>query len=436
MDRSVAYLLTARLGQIGFYAAAVVMIVKYMTPAEQGYYYTFYSVISLQVFVDLGLAIVIVSSTSHEWAFLRTDMLLNIVGDPKSHSRLISLGRAAIKWFGVASLIFIPTVGVAGWLFFSSKVTAGVAWQGPWCALVALTGVSISMTPFNAILEGCNQIVKINRTRMEQTILEGLAICLGLRFGVGLWVAAIAVAARLSRNLYLVFVEYRHFFSSFLSRMAGPTVDWFLEIWPMQWRLGVSGLVTYFLNSMYNPVMFHYHGAVVAGQTGLTLQMTTGMSVVAMSWISTKVPRFGGLIAKREYRELDHLWLRASLVSISMIAIGASVFWLFVCWARHSGYGFAQRVLEPLPAGLFIISAVVAQFVQCLVYYLRAHRKEPIMVASVSICIGTGLLVWQFGKRWGPTGAASGSLIVITLGAIWIFGIWKHCRSAWHEVTV
>ncbi len=434
IDRSVGFLLGARFGQIGFYAAAMVMIVRYMSPAEQGYYYTFFSLISLQAFVDLGLAIVIVSSSSHEWAFLATDDKRRITGDPKALSRLVSLGRVALKWFGTAMLLFVPVVGFVGWIFFNRSPVPEVAWQQPWLVLVLLTGISISMIPFNAILEGCNQVEKVNRTRFEQTLMEGAAVCLGLFLGAGLWVAAIAVAARLTRNLILVFIEYRHFFKNFWRPTTGPMVDWFGEIWPMQWRLGVSGLVTYFLNSLYNPVMFYYHGADVAGRMGITLQMVTGLSIVAMSWISTKVPRFGSLISHQNYDELDELWRRVSTISLFMIATGALSLWLALLFATRLGLPFTDRVLGLLPTGLFLLAAVVAQFVQCLVYYLRAHKREPIMIASVSICLGTGLLVWLLGHRWGPAGAAAGYLLVIGVGAKWIWNIWRRCRIEWHEI--
>ena len=432
IDRSTGYLLAARSVQVAFYVAVVVLILRQLTANEQGYYYTFFSILSLQAFVDLGLAIVIVNNASHEWALLRTDSAVRIVGDPVAFARLVSLGRVAIKWFGLATLLFIPCVGFAGWLFFSARPDPTVSWQGPWVVLVILTGLSIGMTPFNAVLEGCNQIEKVNRTKLEQAVLEGVAVCGGLLLGGGLWAAAISVAARLCRNLYLVFLEYREFFRPFWFRTNGAQIDWFLEVWPMQWRLGVSGLATYFLNAMYNPVMFHYHGADVAGQTGITLQVTTGLSIVAMSWITTKVPRFGVMIAQKQYAELDMLWQRVSLVSLAMITIGAAAVWLTLYFGKAAGFGFVHRMLDPVPTAIFLIAAIVAQFVQCLVYYLRAHKREPIMVASVSICLGTGLLVWLLGKRWGPIGAASGYLMVITLGAVWIWSIWRHCRRVWH----
>lgn len=432
VDKSVGYLLAARIVQIGFYVILMMLIARYFTAKEQGYYYTFLSLLALQVFVDLGLAIVIVNSASHEWAFLHTDKELRISGDRKALSRLVSLGRTAFKWYGIAMLLFVPAVGIAGWIFFSQDTASSVDWRHPWSVLVVLAGLMIGMTPFNAILEGCNQIEKVNRTKLEQVMLESLAVCLGAVLGAGLWCAAISVAVRFARSIYLWFIEYRNFFIPFWRAAVDAKVDWAREIWPMQWRLGVSALVTYFLNSLYNPVMFHYQGAEVAGQTGMTLQMLTGLSVIAMSWITTKVPSFGALVAKKRYAELDDLWRRVSLISLGMIFGGAVVFWLTVCLIKSTDFAIAHRILDPLPTAVFLAATIIAQFVQCLVSYLRAHRREPIMMASVSICLGTGFLVWLWGSRWGPLGAAIGYLTIISLGAIWIWEIWKRCRREWH----
>jgi hypothetical protein len=44
-----------------------------LTAVEQGFYYTFGSVLALQVFVKLGLVTVIVQMASHEWNFPKND---------------------------------------------------------------------------------------------------------------------------------------------------------------------------------------------------------------------------------------------------------------------------------------------------------------------------------------------------------------------------
>ena len=49
------------------------MISWYLTAELQGYYYTFTSLIALQVFLELGFSIVVTQFASHEWANLNLD---------------------------------------------------------------------------------------------------------------------------------------------------------------------------------------------------------------------------------------------------------------------------------------------------------------------------------------------------------------------------
>jgi O-antigen/teichoic acid export membrane protein len=201
----------------------------------------------------------------------------------------------------------------------------------------------------------------------------------------------------------------------------------------MQWRLAAGGIVTYFAYSLFNPVMFHYYGAIVAGQMGMTLQMVNGLQTVAMAWVSTKVPRFGMLIARKEYVTLDKFWLRASLVSLGAVSSGAVMLWLIVYGLNMLKMELSQRMLAPLPTGLFLLAAIFMQISQCLVVYLRAHKQEPILLPSVIMNVVSGLLVWLMGSRFGPLGAAAGYFSQLIISSIWVGTIWWRCRAEWHK---
>jgi len=70
----------------------LVIIARCFTPAVQGYYYTFASILALQVFAELGLGQVIVQFASHEWAHLHLDAAGRIEGDEQAKARLLNLG--------------------------------------------------------------------------------------------------------------------------------------------------------------------------------------------------------------------------------------------------------------------------------------------------------------------------------------------------------
>lgn len=80
------------------------------------------------------------------------------------------------------------------------------------------------------------------------------------------------------------------------------------EIFPFQWKIAISWLSSYFIFQLLNPVLFAYKGPVVAGQMGITLTIFGGLSAISMTWITTKVPAFSMLVAKKEYNELDKIF--------------------------------------------------------------------------------------------------------------------------------
>lgn len=433
IDRSVIYLLLTRTWQILSYPITVVLIAKGLTPELQGFYYTFASLLALQVFVELGFVLVITNVTSHEWAHLGLNSAGRIVGAPDALSRLVSLGRLIFKWYAAASLLFVVGVGSVGWIFFSQNHYAGIAWQLPWLTLVFLSGLLLWALPFNALLEGCNQVETVNKFRLSQVLLESIVLWGILLLNGGLWITVAVVGIKLLRDLYLLFVQYRHFFKPFFVPPSGPKMDWRNEIWPMQWRLALAGMVTYFTYSLFNPVMFHYHGAIVAGQMGMTIQVASGLQLFGMAWVSTKVPRYGILIAQKDYAMLDHIWKRNSLISLIVVGAGVLVIWILIYCLNVLQIPLAERLLDPLSTALLLSAAVFLQSGQCLVAYLRAHKEEPILAPNIVMALVAGLLVWQLGSRFGPVGAAAGYLGQMVVNIIWIAVIWWKCRDEWHK---
>ncbi len=357
------------------------------------------------------------------------------MGELDALSRLVSLGRLAFKWYGVASCIFVVGVSTAGYLFFSYNPHPGIEWVSPWFTLVLLTGLQLWMLPLLSLLEGCNQVANINLFRLIRAVLCTMALWLALAVGGGLWVAPVWVGVGWLVNLTFLFLRYRPFFQPFLSPPASARMSWRSEMWPMQWRLALGGLVSYLAFSLFNPVMFRYYGAIVAGQMGMTWQVIIALQGVALAWVCTKVPRFGMLIAKKEYVALDRLFLRTSTVSLGVIGCGAGALWLVVYGLYAVGHPLAQRLLRPLPTGLFLLAAVLMQVGQCQVAYLRAHKREPLVVVAVVSSLAIGLLVWLLGSRFGPLGAASGYLAVVILFIIpYETAIWIRCRAEWHKM--
>lgn len=435
IDRAVAFALTSRLWQLVAAPVTLLVIASRFSPDIQGYYYTFLSLLALQSFAELGLSIVIVNVASHEWSRLSLDPEGRLCGEPVAMSRLVGFGRKVFAWYGVAGAMFVAVVGPIGFWFFareSAGQAATLAWQAPWSVLVMLTGAQLGCLAFTALLEGCNQVATVQKFRVIQTMASTTAFWVAGLAGAGLWAAVAIAAVRLVTDLYLIAVRYRGFFAAFRSTIPGPRLSWRDEVWPMQWRLGLSGVVNYFAFSLFTPVMFAYHGATVAGQMGMTMQIVGGVQALAMVFLTTRVPTFGVLIARASYEQLERLWWRTSVTSVVVMAVGGLAILTFVVAGNVFRVPLATRVLGPSQTLVLLATALLLQVSQCQTAYIRAHRRELIVAMSVTTSLATGLLVWTLGRPFGPTGALVGYLAATVVAVAWETAILSRFKSTLH----
>ena len=201
IDRAVFYALLARGWRAVGGLISILLIAKFLTPETQGYYYTFQSLIALQVFVELGLVVVVISVTSHEWAKLQLNEEGVIIGDLGALSRLVSFGRKLASWYAVAAVVFVLLVAPAGALFLAKK--GGVeGWLGPWIFAVLFQAMLLWTAPFQALFEGCNQVVAIQRFQLWQGILANVVLWICLASGAGLWSVAALIGIQAAITMY------------------------------------------------------------------------------------------------------------------------------------------------------------------------------------------------------------------------------------------
>ena len=432
VDRPVFYMALARTWSLISGPVTMLLIARFFTPTTQGYYYTFSSVMGLQVFLELGFTQCIVQFASHEFAHLRFRPGGVIEGDSAARSRLISLGRLSVKWYAVMAFLAVMGIGIGGYCFFQTQHDPSIAWIWPWFSLCLAAGCSLAMLPVGALLEGCNQMSFIYGLRTLSAIAGSVAIWIALSSGAGLFTGAIASLV----GIVIVATAYSWRWRGLLRELSRPapgeSISWRREIWPFQWRIAVSWMSGYFAGQLFTPVLFYFHSPVAAGQMGMTLQLVGSLSGLASAWVSTKAPRFGILISQRRFEELDRLFFKSTAQSLGICVAGAGAVLFGLAFVQAHFPRFGMRFLGPGPASLLVLSMVINQAISAQAYYLRAHKREPFMWLSIVGCSLTGLLVYLLGRFYGAWGACLGSTLVPVLLIFWSSKIWKDCRREWH----
>ena len=278
----------------------MLLIAHFLTGAEQGYYYTFSSLVALQIVFELGFSFVILQMASHERAHLAISLDLEISGDPVAHRRLASVIQKSVRWYSVAAILFAVAVLATGSWFFSTHQQPGdaVAWRLPWFANALAATITFQLDPILSFLEGCGFVANVARLRFWQAAVGSLLAWSALVMHRGLFAPAMMIVGTASTAGVWLFGKRKLLLGLLRCDPGKDRIHWWQEVWPFQWRIAVSWLCGYFIYQLFNPILFAYRGAVAAGQMGMSLSLANALQAVAISWLNTKAAPFGSLVAR------------------------------------------------------------------------------------------------------------------------------------------
>ncbi len=433
IDRAVFFSILSKIWGSTAGIVTTLLIAAFFSPELQGFHYTFAAVVALQVFGELGLGTVLTYYASHEWAKLSLNQFGHPIGDEHAMSRLSSLGRFAIKWYAAAAAFVVTGVAAGGWIFFSAADEVQVSWQGPWFALCAVTGLTLCMTPVWALLEGCNQVSNTYAYRLVQAVALSATAWIAITLGAGLWTSSLSTFVGSLFAATLMIRRYGPLLRAvFLRRPTLSRLSWRRDILPMQWRFALSWISGYLMFSLFTPVLFHYHGAVIAGQMGMTWAFVSILTTLTYSWIMPRAPTYGILIASAKYAELDRLFFRNASVAIGATSLGAFAIWLLVYALNQFPNPLATRLLPPLPTALMLAASAINSATIPFAIYLRAHKQEPLLVLSLVGAVVSAAGFVFLGRTYAADGIAVAYLTTTAALAPFIYLLWRRKRQEWH----
>src|SRR2546423_6258618 len=120
LDRAVGFTVLVRVWASSAGIVTVALIARFLSPAEQGYYYTFGSLVALQIVFELGFSFVILQLASHERSRLCISHDYEVTGDPIAHARLASVLQKSVRWYSVAAVLVAATLIPSGSYFFAT----------------------------------------------------------------------------------------------------------------------------------------------------------------------------------------------------------------------------------------------------------------------------------------------------------------------------
>lgn len=409
---------------------SVLLIINLFNEVEQGFYYTFGSILSIQVFFELGFNNIITQFAAHEtgkpeYKIYNLESHFNV-----SFSRLSSLLNLIIRWYSVLFLILFFALLFSGFYFFSqnSSNVSGFSWEFPWILVVISSCFSFLISPILAYLIGIGDIKVISKLQLNLNIIKISLLLFGLVLGFKLYSIGLSLTGAVLYIYIQIFKKYKDKLFQIWKIKRDHEISYFKEIFPYQWRIALSWISGYFIFHLFNPVLFVTEGPKVAGQMGMTLTALSGISTLSLSWITTKVPQFSNLIASNEFVQLKVIFNKVFKQSFIINFLLLFLFLFFIFLLKYFKVEFnnviiGDRFIDYIPLLLMSLSTLLNQITSSWALYLRCFKKEPYLfnsiVGAILVCVST----FYFGNKFGLMGITLGYFSISLIGLPWAYFI-------------
>lgn len=416
IDKPVFYFLLSK--GFNFVAAPVTIyfVTTFLNPVEQGYYYTFYSLLGISIFFELGLGTVITQFASHEYSNLSWLNEKELSGENYSLSRVISLTKKSMKWYSIISGLLVIFLSYSGYVFFRTKQESyNISFIIPWIILVFFFGLNTSFIPLLSVLEGCGKIAEVQQLRAFQSVVGVIAAWICFVSGGKLLVVPVEFISYFSILCLWLFLRYKSFLKQVLMHNSdkGVHISWFREIFPMQWKIAVSWISNYFTSYLFVPLLFAYQGPIEAGRMGVSTKVSGIIYTLSMAWISTKVPYYGALVSKKEHNKLKSLAIKGTTQAVFMGIIFSLMALLLLSVIENFVPRYRGRILPLCFVGILCGASILNVITSSIACYLRAHKEEPLMIVSIIVAICSALVSFYTSIYHNANIMSLGYLLVI-----------------------
>ncbi len=410
----------------------LILLAHFLTPIQQGWYYSFISLSSFYAIFDLGLSALLLQLSSHYFMGNKWGPNGMVIGNTKDH--FISLLSQSLRFYlklGVGFCLFIAPAGLVFFGLKSHQIAEIDDWQLIWIVLVFATTLNIFLLPFLSMVEGSGSIKEIYIVRIIQCLLSSLTCWIFLIYGGILWAAAISPFVG-----FLVGISWLLYKKPILPLDAWncnqPKINWSIEVWPLQWRYGLSWLSGYLLTQIYTPILFYYDGPEVAGQMGLSLTLANMLGLISQSWIARRLPSMTKAVGEKDWYFFDQIFKRDFIVSIIFYLLGMIAFCSLYYLAVDTKY--IKRILNFWPfIGLFLV-VLVNHVNGALASHLRSYRKEPLVWVALAGTILTVPIAVVSASYYSVSGVINSILLVQLLLTLPLsVHLWAKYNKAWRQ---
>ncbi len=371
------------------------LLIKLLPKPDFGMYYVFLSLAAVVPMLDFGFSVSIGRAVSYAMGGaleLKPEGYVPAqhAGSPnyKLLWELLHTARTLYKWLSLAAFVFLAGFGTYMVQVRVSETTMPAVTWIAWGVTLVSAAWELYAGWWNVFLRSMNKVtLSAQLGTLAYGVKLGLA-CLLLLLGGGLLSVPIAgfVSSLLQRQLSR---------RSCLALLSAPpdstdstNVKKLLAIlWPNTWRLGLQFLSTYLGSNANMLICQTAFGLAASAEYGLSLQLISISSSMAMVWTTVKWPLVGQYRTREDYAALQRilrprLWLQF----LTYTALAAGVI-IFIPWALRE-LGSNKTILPRLWMILLALNALLEMNFSFWTTLISTENKMPFVFPTVvtNIC--------------------------------------------------
>lgn len=363
--------------------ALLLTVNTYLDEIQRGFYFSFSSLIALQIFFELGIGVVVLQNAARLIVSYGGNLDSNS-HDVRSYKDIIGLYQFNLVWTILAGALLFLIIFPFGKIFFTNIVeSALVSWQSEWLILCISVAIFLPLSAQLSFFEGAGYLKEVLKLRVALSFLSYINGIIALMLGYGLYAIAITFMTQIFLILvWLIIIKHHQIFLMFQKLPTFKNLNyWFNKLLPMQWKIALSWICGYIAFQTATPITLSYFGAGPAGEIGLFLTISNMFVGFMGAWMSTKIPIFSKLIEEKKIQALNNLFYN-TIKKSSLVFFIISIF-LYVSSQIYFTYAKNDFMTTHAVVIFIIISGLTSiSFAQAV--YLRSFLKELFVPSSLT----------------------------------------------------
>jgi len=411
----------------------ILLIPLFLSPEQQGYWFLFGSLAALSIFADLGFSNIILQFSAHEYAFLRFSDKGLLEGEEINLKKLGSFFRFTIKWISTICIVVFPIIYIIGISFFIRDDVLGI-YLIPWTIFAIGSLITFFNNSILSFIEGLNKIEAVQKIRFRVAVLNTIIMIVILVLGGSIYALAFSMLLSASSIFASIFGTWKKLLRQLLDVSKGFDYSWRKEVLPLFAKYAVSFSSGYFIFQIYTPLMHYFHGPVYGGKVGITLALVTAIFTMSNIWMYTVIPKMNMLISQKLWHDLDKIFVKRLLFTVStylFIALGVLVFVALFgnLWVIPQ---IVSRFLPAIPLLVLLACYLFQTIINGWALYLRGHKQEPYVVPSVISAVWVATVTFLVGMFLSPIWFFLGFFTKYIWGIPICYVIYRRCKVLWH----